>query len=250
MLNFQLKNCILYFVLAATLPGCQKVITQKEKSSYSKGYFLGQQFLRDKEDLDPETFWLGFQDAVKAGKTNEDLKISVEEMKLALEKDFSQKTVKTQEQIASNKIKSENFLKENASKSGVEQTSSGLQYLITKPGAGPVPQINDYVRIKYVAKLVSGEEFERSPDTGLLTPIKGAMPGWAEGLALMKVGSQFTLFIPPNLGFGPSSRGQILPESALVYEMELMAIEAPPEQQKPASKSKASKKSKSPAIKQ
>jgi len=64
-------------------------------------------------------------------------------------------------------------------------------------------------------------------------PVKGVIPGLSEALQLMPEGSKFTFFIPPQLAYGEKSAGpggKIHPNSTLIFEVELLAIEKPAEQ--------------------
>jgi FKBP-type peptidyl-prolyl cis-trans isomerase len=107
-------------------------------------------------------------------------------------------------------------------------TASGLQYAVLKHGTGTVsPKATDTVKVHYVGTLLDGTVFDSSIARG--QPISFALnqviPGWTEGLQLMKVGDKFKFVIPPNLAYGPHSPPPIPPNSTLVFEVELLGIE-------------------------
>lgn len=115
------------------------------------------------------------------------------------------------------------FLAENQSKPGIQHTTSGLQYEVIEEGSGPMPAAKDTVTVNYVGKFLSGEEFDSGQ--GISFPLKGVIPGWTEGLQLMKTGAKYRFFIPPDLAYGPHGAGRLIgPNMALIFEVELKSI--------------------------
>jgi len=108
-------------------------------------------------------------------------------------------------------------------------TGSGLKYQVMKRGAGTVsPKATDTVKVHYHGTLLDGTVFDSSVDRGqpISFPLNRVIPGWTEGLQLMKVGDKFKFEIPPNLAYGPNSPSpKIPPNSTLVFEVELLGIE-------------------------
>ena len=127
-----------------------------------------------------------------------------------------------------NKEAGAKFLADNKTKQGVITTKSGLEYQVLKTGTGPKPNRENYVTIKYVGTLIDGTIFDDlykdKPFNSI--PVGGSIPGWAEGLQLMNVGSKFKLFVPYNLGYydrGPNPK--LGPFSTLIYDIELISID-------------------------
>ena len=120
------------------------------------------------------------------------------------------------------------FLKENASKEGVKTTPSGLQYKITKEGEGKSPKATDTVVVHYKGTLLDGTEFDSSIKRGepATFPLNRVIPGWTEGLQLLKEGGKATLYIPSKLAYGErGAGGKIGPNEALIFEVELIKIQ-------------------------
>ncbi len=131
-----------------------------------------------------------------------------------------------QKQDEENRTKGEKFLEENKTKEGVQTTASGLQYKVTEEGTGVIPSATDTVVVNYKGTLLSGEVFDSSYDRGEPAefPLNGVIPGWTEGLQLMKEGSKFTLWIPAELAYGPRPLNRDGGYQTLIFECELMKV--------------------------
>jgi peptidylprolyl isomerase len=111
----------------------------------------------------------------------------------------------------------------------VKTTASGLQYIMVEEGSGPTPQPGDLVQVHYAGKLADGTEFDSSykRNEPIQFPLGQGMviPGWEEGIALLKVGSKARLIIPPELAYGERGAGGVIPPNATLYfEVELVGI--------------------------
>ena len=133
-----------------------------------------------------------------------------------------------------NKVQGEAFLAANKTKEGVVTLPSGLQYKIIKEGNGKKPTRANTVVLNYRGTLINGAEFSSSYRARQPATIKVAdtIPGWAEALQLMPVGSKWQLFIPPELAYGEQGMGKgrrpdhkIGPNATLIFEVELLAVE-------------------------
>src|SRR5262249_23773175 len=132
-------------------------------------------------------------------------------------------------QAESNRAAAKAFLAENGKKKDVVTTASGLQYHIVSPGDGAPPKSTDEVTVNYRGSLLDGTEFDSSYKRGQPAsfPVNGVIPGWQEALVLMKPGSKWELFIPPNLAYDVNSPPTIPPGSLLKFEVELIEVNAP-----------------------
>jgi FKBP-type peptidyl-prolyl cis-trans isomerase len=126
-----------------------------------------------------------------------------------------------------NKAEADKFLKQNGKLKGVKTTPSGLQYKILKEGTGPQPKETDLVTVNYKGTLINGTEFDSSykRNQPATFPLNRVIKGWTEGVQLMKVGSKFQFFIPPELAYGERAVGDLIgPNSLLIFEVELLKI--------------------------
>jgi FKBP-type peptidyl-prolyl cis-trans isomerase len=120
------------------------------------------------------------------------------------------------------------FLKENASKPGVHTTPSGLQYKVITEGHGKSPKATDTVLVHYKGTTIDGTEFDSSykRNEPISFPLNGVIPGWTEGVQLMKEGGKIELFIPSNLAYGSRGAGGVIaPDSTLIFDVELLKVQ-------------------------
>jgi peptidylprolyl isomerase len=112
-------------------------------------------------------------------------------------------------------------------------TSSGLQMIDTQPGAGAQPKQGQTAVVHYTGYLseggAKGKKFDSSVDRGkpFEFPVGAGrvIKGWDEGVATMKVGGKRTLIVPPQLGYGASGAGGVIPPNAtLIFDVELLGV--------------------------
>ena len=106
------------------------------------------------------------------------------------------------------------------------QTASGLKYVIAKEGNGKSPSATDVVTVHYVGTLTDGSVFDSSVDRGepIDFPLNAVIPGWTEGLQLMKEGGEAVFFIPSNLAYGPREIPGIPANSTLMFWVQLIKV--------------------------
>jgi FKBP-type peptidyl-prolyl cis-trans isomerase len=208
---------------AAKKPAVLTLKTTKEKASYAIGLNWGKSMHRDSVDLDPNIILRGLKDGMAGGKTL----MTDDEAKAAI--DTFQVELRTHLEDA-NKKEGDDFLAANKTKEGVVTLPSGLEYKILKEGTGPTPTLTDTVICNYKGTLLNKTEFDSSYKRGqpVTFPVNGVIKGWTEALQLMPVGSKWQLFIPSELAYGKNGapRGGIGPNSTLVFEVELVSIQA------------------------
>ena len=190
------------------------------KISYALGYEVAHQ---TPPELDINSFITGVRD----GHARNEAAYNEEELQAAYEqfqKDMQQKQLDDAKKAQAS---SDSFLTENGKKPGVKTTASGLQYLVTKEGTGKSPAADSMVKVHYTGKLVDGTVFDSSVERGepIEFPLNQVIPGWTEGLQLMKEGGKATLYIPSQLGYGQQGvPGTIPPNSTLIFDVELIEV--------------------------
>lgn len=210
---------------AASEPG---PMVQKEKESYSMGYEIGLNIKNGGIEADFAKLMQGMRDAAEGKEP----RLSPDDMKTqvaALKKRAREYELrKLQEQIVRNAEEAEKFLEANRKKAGIKTTESGLQYKVLKEGEGNVPTSEDWVKVNYRGTFTDGKEFDSSYARGEPQTIQtdGVIKGWTEALQMMKVGSKWLIYLPPQLAYGRGGLGQkIPPNKVLVFELELLSIE-------------------------
>ncbi len=162
------------------------------------------------------------------------VKISAEDreaVKNTVSKTMQEEQLKAREEAATkSKDEGAKFLAENAKKEGVKTTASGLQYEVLKEGTGTSPTKEDKVTVHYKGTLLSGEEFDSSYSRGepVTFPLGNVIPGWTEGVQLMKPGAKYKFYIPSELAYGERGAGvKIGPNQTLIFEVELLEVGKP-----------------------
>ncbi|MGB9716026.1 MAG: FKBP-type peptidyl-prolyl cis-trans isomerase [Thermodesulfovibrionales bacterium] len=218
---------IIFFVSQAFAGEKLILKDNKDKVSYSMGVRVGNSLKRESIDINQDAFIQGFKDELSGHKklmTDQE----VNETLMNFQKEMMAKEAARLKELGEkNKKEGEAFLAENKNKEGVITLPSGLQYKIIKEGDGKVPTINDTVTIHYRGTLINGTEFDSSYKRGqpATFPVKGVIPGFSEALQLMKTGSKWQLFIPPELAYGERGAGDdIGPNATLIFEVELLSI--------------------------
>lgn len=129
---------------------------------------------------------------------------------------------------SANAVAGKAFLANNAKAPGVVTLPSGLQYKVVTSGPkdGPSPKLGDIVKVHYEGKLLSGQVFDSSFARGkaAIMPADGLIQGWLEALPKMKVGDEWVLYIPSELGYGGQDMGEIPPDSVLVFRLRLVGM--------------------------
>lgn len=192
-----------------------------DKLSYAWGLAMGRQLKgMGVSNLDADTFRNGVMNAFDGTEPA----IPVEEAQKLIN-DYLQELQDKAEKVA--RAEGEQFLAENGKKENVKTTASGLQYVVDKEGTGAQPTAEDEVTVHYTGKLLNGQVFDSSVNRGepATFPLNRVIPGWTEGVQLMKEGAKYTFFIPSDLAYGPQGvPGAIPPHSTLIFDVELIKV--------------------------
>jgi len=110
---------------------------------------------------------------------------------------------------------------------GFDKTDSGLRYKIIQKGEGAKAEKGQKVSVHYEGALLNGQVFDssykRKEPIDFQLGIGQVIPGWDEGIALLKVGDKARFVIPSNLAYGSAGAGGVIPPNAtLLFDVELM----------------------------
>ncbi|MBN8551454.1 MAG: FKBP-type peptidyl-prolyl cis-trans isomerase [Caulobacterales bacterium] len=124
------------------------------------------------------------------------------------------------------------FMDQNGRQEGVETLPSGVQYRVVRAGSpdGAQPDSNDLVMVNYEGALTDGTVFDSSYQRGQPASMNldQLIPAWQEAIPHMRVGDEWTLWVPPAQGYGENGSGPIPPNSVLVFRIELLNVASVP----------------------
>jgi FKBP-type peptidyl-prolyl cis-trans isomerase FklB len=205
--------------------------TDKDRTSYSVGFQIGEDLKKQTTDFDPAAFQKGVEDALTDAKpsfSKEEMRAALAELKTKIVAQDKAIQSERRAAVSSNKEKyigeNRDFLAANSKNEGVVELPSGLQYKVLTEGSGKKPGLHDTVIYNYKGTLVDGTEFGSSyrnnkPDK---QRVDGLIQGMSEALQLMKEGARWRLFIPSDLAYG--ERGP-LADRAVIIDIELISVE-------------------------
>lgn len=192
-----------------------------QEFSYAIGLVLSSNLIQSGiEKIDIEQFIAGFKNNFIGNvpeTSMEEANLIVQEFMLAKDEEESLRNFEESVLYLSNNIKNE----------GVIETTSGLQYKILKEGVGEKPGKDDLIKCHYHGILLDGRVFESTIEKKQpsVFPVNAVVEGWMEALLMMKVGSQWRLFIPPDLAYGEQGAGGLIgPNATLIIDVELIEI--------------------------
>lgn len=198
---------------------------ERTQISYSIGVNIGQNLVMQglTTDIDMDAFMVGLSDIV-AGEPQ----LTEDQMMQALTRFQQELMDRAEAEMDAARAESEAFLADNAQAEGVASTASGLQYLVLESGdsSGTSPQATDAVLAHYEGRFVNGDVFDSSIERGEPAQfvLNQVIPGWTEGLQLMRPGDKWRLFIPSDLAYGPDGSGPIPPHATLIFDVELLEV--------------------------
>lgn len=213
----------IFTLLATTVTHAAVLLkTQKQKFSYTVGFRVGSDFKRKELDLDIDALSQAIRDAQKGRAP----RLTPEQMQQSVANYRQAKVTKQKALVDKNLKLALAFLEKNKKKKGVKVTSSGLQYEVIKKGNSSKPKVTDKVEVHYQGALIDGRIFDSSIKRGQTEtiPINGVIKGWQEAIPMMKKGAKWRLTIPPELAYGVQGQQSIPPNSALIFEVELIDI--------------------------
>lgn len=229
IINNQMKTKIFFSIILATaffITSCGQndkvstsLTTENDTISYAIGVTFGSSLqMSGLDTINAQAIAMAIQDIWDGESTI----MTPEEANMMLNTYFAEV------QFGENLEEGENFLEENLMRDEVTATASGVQYEVIESGDGPRPSETDEVVVHYRGTLIDGTEFDSSYERGepAQFQLDQVIPGWAEALQLMPVGSKWKIYIPQELAYGANPRqgGVIEPYMTLVFEVELLDI--------------------------
>lgn len=208
---------------AKKAPDAPALTTVDQKVSYGIGYNMGGGLPKDGITVDQAALVAGIMDGVAGAKTRiPEAELSAAFMEVQQKMNAARAAAGEKQLAAGN-----DYLAKNKAKPGVKVTASGLQYEVLKSGSGPKPAgPTSTVKVHYHGTLIDGKVFDSSVERK--EPVEFALneviPGWTEGVQLMSVGDKWKFTIPPAIGYGARGKGDIPPNSVLIFEVELLEV--------------------------
>jgi FKBP-type peptidyl-prolyl cis-trans isomerase len=204
--------------------------TPEQKAGYSIGASIGGNLANQglTSDIDVAALVAGLQDGISG-----ELKMTPADMEAAIAAFSAVQQEKMNAELEAQAQTGRDFLTQNATQDGVTTTASGLQYLVlteAPDASAAMPKDTDSVTVHYHGTLIDGTVFDSSVERNepASFPLNGVIPGWTEGLQLMKVGSKYRFFVPSELAYGEQGAPPVIqPNSALIFDVELISIDTP-----------------------
>jgi FKBP-type peptidyl-prolyl cis-trans isomerase len=221
-----LRLLVVASVLCLAAPGFgadPKLETEDEKTIYALGLLLSDSLKA--YSLTPaelEVLKAGLMD----GATGKEPKVNAQDYRQKLQQLAQDRAAAIAEK---EKKEAVSFLEQAAKEKGAVKTESGLIYVELTPGTGDGPKETDRVKVHYHGTLRDGTVFDSSVErnTPATFPLNRVIKCWTEGVQKMKVGGKSKLICPSDIAYG--DRGappKIKPGAPLIFEVELIAIEA------------------------
>lgn len=216
-------------VLAVFVAGpalAQDLTSDKGKLSYAVGWDIGNDIQRRGAEFDVDTIIAAIRDSA-AGRES---RVPAEEMTAmltALQQKVRQEQAEAFQKLAAeNQKASEEFLAANLSKNGIVALPSGIQYRIIEEGEGARPGMDSTVKVHYRGSKTDGLEFDSSFARGVPEEftVNSVLKGWQEVLPLMKTGSTWQIFVPPEMAFGARGNPPVGPNEVLIFDLKLVEI--------------------------
>ncbi|WDE98111.1 FKBP-type peptidyl-prolyl cis-trans isomerase [Lentisphaera profundi] len=194
--------------------------------SYNEGINLGQR-LSEAKEMDSAEFLKGIQAGVEGKKNTLYAEPVIMEAMNVMRTEMQKRQAADAAKFAEEQKGLSSTAKKDAfGDKAVVKTASGMEYVVLAAGAGENPKATDTVSVHYTGKLLNGTVFDSSVQRGTPVefPLNGVIPGWTEGVQLMKPGAKYVFYIPSNLAYGPNGQGPIPANADLIFEVELLKI--------------------------
>ena len=200
---------------------------EKSDLSYAFGMIIAEDLKDTGLEFNYDALMRGFRDVMENKKPLYSIEEAYGKVDAAFEAAQTEKSER-------NRIEGETFLARNSGRPGVRVTSSGLQIETLIEGKGENPGPADMVLVNYQGAMIDGKVFDSTYERGepMWIPLDRVIPGWSEGLRMMKEGEKAKLYIPPDLAYGKNGAGSAIgPYTVLIFDVELISIKQPGEEE-------------------
>ncbi|MDG6895203.1 FKBP-type peptidyl-prolyl cis-trans isomerase [Volucribacter amazonae] len=202
-----------------------------DDSSYALGVAMGKQLedmvdsQKDVIQFDTSRILAGVEDSLQGKVSLSDQEVG-ERLQALTNRLAEIEQAKLEKAAIEAKQQGDEYRANYAKQKDVKQTASGLLYKIEKQGEGISAKPEDTVKVHYVGKLIDGTEFDSSVKRGQPVEFKldQLIPGWVEGIQLIKKGGKIELVLPPELAYGDQATGNIPANSTLIFDIELLDV--------------------------
>ena len=224
--------CILYIILLFTAckgtpkPGKVTLKTYADSLSYALGFIYGLDFANTLYEFD---YNLIFKGLVNAQDVNLEILTEDQIMDLISRfQDYLSDNIEKEQAVllVQNRQAGNDFLLEYSRNPEVKSTDSGLHYRVITAGSGKEVKENSDVKVQFTGKLLSGEIYSTSHDLPepITINVEEVIPGWSEGLKLMREGDIYEFIIPDHLAYGEDGLEFIEPGMFLIFETEVIEV--------------------------
>ncbi len=195
---------------------------ERNQMLYSLGFLLGDnlktQLILDNEN-DYKALSQGMRDTLLGKKPQTDLEKYKPQI---IQKYQDDARIIAEKRAAAQQTYLENFKKEK----GVKTLENGAMVKLIKPGKGKNPKADSTVKVHYTGTLIDGTKFDSSRDRGeaFQTRLTDVIPCWTKAIQQLKPGARATVVCPSDTAYGSRPMGRIAPNSALVFDVELIEI--------------------------
>ena len=199
-----------------------------KKTSYALGLDIGNSMKNLPLEVDTVEFLRAFED-ILGGKplalSQEEFQETMQAFQVVLQEEGQKRQ---NEASGANVETGDKYREDNAARDEVTVTETGLHHEVIEAGEGSSPAATDTVTVHYTGTLIDGTEFDSSVKRGVPATfaLNQVIPGWTEGLQLMKVGGKSRFVIPADLAYGARGAGEVIgPDATLVFEVELIEVQ-------------------------
>lgn len=238
--KYKMKKILFIGLIASTIVACNSTPSFDSKAEPkltngldSASYMLGIEYgawlkSMGNKDLNYEMF----ATAVKASLHEDSVYIDEMSRGTFLRGYFQdldlQRVADLEAKYAPQKEAAEAWLAGKAKEEGVKELQKGLYYKVIQEGSGIMPKDGDNVSVLYTGKFTDGKIFDTTSEDGepRTFNVNRVIPGWTNALKAMPKGSKWEVYISPDLAYGlePDPRSGIEPNSALMFEVELVDV--------------------------